>query len=316
MTTIVCPESSGSCRMGAVIVAALMNPPGIRDQEPSPSRRGDSVRRGRSLRQLFARLLRHHVCGVPVWPVRIALSGALLVLTVGYPRTPKCARKIASRCKARRCGSMRPGSRGEFLEQPAVPSATAKPGEGAIAAMLGIRTVDPDPSKQVGLIFTSRTESPANPSGTPNAAPAESTTPTTSHPAINSLPGTDSSGFIDYPGARCDPGNQPAIMARTTLSACLWCVNSVREATTIARCVSATTRASNWPTRYVHPRMTESSDTSDTPAKPQDYAGLRAELATLVDDFTPSSPSCGLASKTTSTGGNCTATGWRRDTTN
>ena len=37
----------------------------------------------------------------------------------------------------------------------------------------------------------------------------------------------------------------------------------------------------------VDPRMSESSDTSDTPAKPQDYAGLRAELATLVDDFTP-----------------------------
>jgi len=33
--------------------------------------------------------------------------------------------------------------------------------------------------------------------------------------------------------------------------------------------------------------MTESSDTSDTPAKPQDYAGLRVELATLADDFTP-----------------------------
>ena len=33
--------------------------------------------------------------------------------------------------------------------------------------------------------------------------------------------------------------------------------------------------------------MTESSDTSDTPDKPQDYAGLRAELATLVDDFSP-----------------------------
>jgi hypothetical protein len=33
--------------------------------------------------------------------------------------------------------------------------------------------------------------------------------------------------------------------------------------------------------------MTESSDTSDTPAKPQDYAGLRVELATLVDDFSP-----------------------------
>jgi hypothetical protein len=37
----------------------------------------------------------------------------------------------------------------------------------------------------------------------------------------------------------------------------------------------------------VGPRMTESSDTSDTPAKPQDYAGLRAELAMLVDDFSP-----------------------------
>ena len=33
--------------------------------------------------------------------------------------------------------------------------------------------------------------------------------------------------------------------------------------------------------------MTEASDTSGTPAKPQDYAGLRAELATLVNDFSP-----------------------------
>jgi hypothetical protein len=33
--------------------------------------------------------------------------------------------------------------------------------------------------------------------------------------------------------------------------------------------------------------MTESSDTADTPAKPQDYAGLRAELTTLVNDFSP-----------------------------
>jgi hypothetical protein len=33
--------------------------------------------------------------------------------------------------------------------------------------------------------------------------------------------------------------------------------------------------------------VTESSDTSNTPAKPHDYASLRAELAELVDDFTP-----------------------------
>ena len=32
-------------------------------------------------------------------------------------------------------------------------------------------------------------------------------------------------------------------------------------------------------------RVNESSDTSDKPVKPQDYAGLRAELAELVDDF-------------------------------
>jgi hypothetical protein len=33
--------------------------------------------------------------------------------------------------------------------------------------------------------------------------------------------------------------------------------------------------------------MTESSDALDTPAKPQDYAGLRTALSTLVNDFTP-----------------------------
>jgi hypothetical protein len=40
-------------------------------------------------------------------------------------------------------------------------------------------------------------------------------------------------------------------------------------------------------TLAVHPRVTESSGTEDTPAKPQDYAGLRAELAAWVSDFTP-----------------------------
>lgn len=37
----------------------------------------------------------------------------------------------------------------------------------------------------------------------------------------------------------------------------------------------------------VDPRMTDSSDAPDTPAKSQDYAGLRAELASLAGDFTP-----------------------------
>src|SRR5271154_6872393 len=33
--------------------------------------------------------------------------------------------------------------------------------------------------------------------------------------------------------------------------------------------------------------MNEPSDRSDTPARPQDYAGLRAELTELTNDFTP-----------------------------
>jgi serine/threonine protein kinase len=74
------------------------------------------------------------------------------------------------------------------------------------------------------LIFgRSHTENPGNRGGTPNATPTQSVTPATSHPAINSLPGTDSLGFVDYPGARCDPGNEPAVMARTTLSVLVVC---------------------------------------------------------------------------------------------
>src|SRR5271166_1953029 len=34
-------------------------------------------------------------------------------------------------------------------------------------------------------------------------------------------------------------------------------------------------------------RINESSDTPDNPDKPQDYPGLRAELAELVNDFLP-----------------------------
>jgi hypothetical protein len=33
--------------------------------------------------------------------------------------------------------------------------------------------------------------------------------------------------------------------------------------------------------------MNEPTDTSDTPARPQEYAGLRAKLAELTNDFTP-----------------------------
>jgi hypothetical protein len=40
---------------------------------------------------------------------------------------------------------------------------------------------------------------------------------------VNSLPGTDNLGWIGYPAARCDPGNQPAAMARTRQSVLVIC---------------------------------------------------------------------------------------------
>jgi hypothetical protein len=46
---------------------------------------------------------------------------------------------------------------------------------------------------------------------------------TISQPNVNSLPGTDNLGWIGYPAARCDPGNQPAAMARTTQSVLVVC---------------------------------------------------------------------------------------------
>src|SRR5437868_2683401 len=76
---------------------------------------------GRLLGQLFAGLLRYHVGGVPVWPVRIALARALLVLAVGCLRTPECAGEIGRRCEGRAGGVDEAGQpRGDFLAPPAV----------------------------------------------------------------------------------------------------------------------------------------------------------------------------------------------------
>ena len=88
----------------------------------------------------------------------IALPDALLVLAVGGLRTPKRARQIVRRCEGRRRGVDATGQpRRDFLEQPAVPVRIAERGERAVAAMLGIRTVDSDPPKQVGLVRARRT---------------------------------------------------------------------------------------------------------------------------------------------------------------
>jgi serine/threonine-protein kinase len=57
----------------------------------------------------------------------------------------------------------------------------------------------------------------------PTPAPQIASTPTpTPRPQV-SLPGTDAQGFLAYPGARCDPGDAPAVLALTTQSALAIC---------------------------------------------------------------------------------------------
>src|SRR5262249_38959021 len=74
-------------------------------------------------RQPRPSLLRHHVCGVPLGPVFVALSPqyVFFVLSVGSFCTPKRARQIVGRCKGRRRRVDATGQPGcELLEQPAV----------------------------------------------------------------------------------------------------------------------------------------------------------------------------------------------------
>jgi hypothetical protein len=65
----------------------------------------------------------------------------------------------------------------------------------------------------------------------PSGDSAETTAkqPTTTSPLSSTtsrqvnLPGTDAQGFVDYPGARCDPGSSPVVMGRTTRSVMVIC---------------------------------------------------------------------------------------------
>ena len=106
------------------------------------------------MRRLFAGLLACHVFGVAVRPVLVALpAGALLVLAVGRSRTPKCARQIARRREGRRRGVDATGQASrDLLEELTIAVRIMERGERAVAAMLGIRTPDPEPPKQVGLV--------------------------------------------------------------------------------------------------------------------------------------------------------------------
>ncbi len=66
---------------------------------------------------------------------------------------------------------------------------------------------------------------PAPFSGTDRTTTGSSRTvgSTTNSRVPASLPGTDRQGFLDYPGARCNPESAPAVMARTTASVLVIC---------------------------------------------------------------------------------------------
>jgi hypothetical protein len=70
---------------------------------------------------------------------------------------------------------------------------------------------------------TSQTQSTSPTMALTTTAEPTSESATISQPSINSLQGTDNLGWIGYPAARCDPGNQPAAMARTTQSVLVIC---------------------------------------------------------------------------------------------
>jgi len=94
--------------------------------------------------------------GVPVRPVRVGLPRPRLVLPVGAGRTPKRARQIVRRREGRRRGVDATGQpRRDLLEKPAVAVRITERRERVVAAMLGIRTADPEAPKQVGLVRAS-----------------------------------------------------------------------------------------------------------------------------------------------------------------
>src|SRR4029077_15880853 len=85
--------------------------------------------------------------------VLVGLSDPRLVLTVRSRRTPQRARQITRRSEVRRCGVNAAGQpRRDLLKQPAVAVRITKRGERAVAGMLGIRTADPLPAKQIGFV--------------------------------------------------------------------------------------------------------------------------------------------------------------------
>src|SRR5215213_5716722 len=88
-------------------------------------------------------MLRHHVGGIPVGPVCVALPGALLMLSVRRLCTPERARQIACGAEGSRGRINAPRQPGrDLLQQPAIAVRVAERGERAVRAAFRIRTTD------------------------------------------------------------------------------------------------------------------------------------------------------------------------------
>src|SRR5262249_55236858 len=112
--------------------------------------------RNRSQRQLCAGLLRHHVGRVPVRPVRVALTGAPLMLAVGSFRAPHRACQTRRRREYHLGGVDPPGQpRRDLLQQPAVAVRVAECGVGAIGGVIGRRAAHPA-ARAFGLKLSAR----------------------------------------------------------------------------------------------------------------------------------------------------------------
>ena len=79
-------------------------------------------------------------------------TGTLLVLAMRGRRTPQRARKVRRRSESRVAFDTSRQSRRDLLEQPAVAVRIIERGERTVAAVLGIRAMEPNPAKQIRLV--------------------------------------------------------------------------------------------------------------------------------------------------------------------
>jgi Protein kinase domain len=110
--------------------------------------------------------------------------------------------------------------------QPVAPAAHAsRSGFGRLPLALALAAAAMLTAAGVGVLWLLIKQGPsANDEGPTPTMPLTTTERTNTAPALTaSLPGTDGGGFVNYPGARCDPGNEPAVLARTDKSVLVVC---------------------------------------------------------------------------------------------